>query len=678
MRIIAAVLLAFLLVFGTVAFEGINGGSDACDTCHWYADGSTVSQERSLGALREDIPDDQKVTVTGAAPDSWDWRNVGGTNYVTSVKNQAGCGSCVAFGTIGAFEAVIKVNGGPMTDLSEAHLFFCGGGSCDDGWYLSSALNYLETSGAPDEGCFPYQDYQMPCSDTCSDWQTRAKQIDGWGWVGGRDSIKNALVNYGPLVAQFSVYQDFFDYPDEGIWSDNIYSHKYGSLAGGHAITIVGYDNNPGGPGYWICKNSWGSAWGINGYFKMEYGECGIEDNVAYLDYHLEGNFPPDRPSRPAGPSLGDPGITYNYTTSTTDREGQQVQYQFSWDDGTITGWTSLQPSGQSITSSHTWDRVGTYHVMVRARDENGSVSGWSSSRKVYIGVQPNAPPLPPPTPSGPARGEPLTSYQFSVVTTDPDDDNIYYGWDWNGDGTADEWMGSYPSGQSITTAHTWTSGGVYTVQVKAKDVRGATSRWSDPLVVAIPPNQGPVQPSINGPTTGNTGENLKYEASTTDPERDTLYYLFDWGDGTQSGWLGPFPSGQAIHASHVWREQKSYEIKVKAKDDKGKESEWSDPLPVSVPLSFASIQEGYLHLWGKPIVPVGETILIGDTPLSVSASATPVSFWFDGHLQQTVATAPYTWSLDSPAFGWHTISVTPDDHPVSKGKTISVWFINA
>jgi len=675
MRIIAAVLLAFVLVFSTAAFGAIDASYDA-GSYHWHDD-TDAAQQRTLGARHEIIPEDQKVTVSGTAPGEWDWRDYG---VVTSVKNQGGCGSCVAFGTIGAFESVIKVNGGPSTDLSEAHLFFCSGGECDDGMYTSTALNYLESSGTPDEGCFPYHDHQMPCSDTCSDWQDRAKKTDGWSWVSGRDSIKNALVNYGPLVSSFEIFSDFYyDYPDEGTWSDNIYYHKYGGSVGWHCITVVGYNDNPGGPGYWICKNSWGSGWGLNGYFKIKYGECSLEDNMAYIEYHLEGNFPPNRPSRPAGSTEGDPGVTYNYSTSTTDPEGQQVQYQFSWGEGSTSSWTALQPPGEQVTLSHIWDDAGTYHVMARARDENGSISGWSSSRKVYIGVQPNTPPRTPPSPSGPQRGEPLTSYEFSVATTDPDEDNIYYGWDWNGDKTVDTWMGSYPSGQRITTTYMWSSGGVYSVHVKAKDIRGATSQWSDPLIVSIPPNREPAQPSIDGPTTGNTGENLQYEASATDPDNDQLYYLFDWGDGTQSGWLGPFPSGDTVQASHVWRAQQTYEIKVKAKDDNGRESEWSDPLSVSVPLSFTTIEEGYLHLWGRPVVPVGRTVLIGDTPLSVNAGgASSVTFWLDGEIQQTSTAPSHVWHLAGSFFGQHTIAVTSGTHPADTGHTLTVWLINA
>ncbi|MCD6108537.1 MAG: hypothetical protein J7J89_03585, partial [Thermoplasmata archaeon] len=60
-----------------------------------------------------------------------------------------------------------------------------------------------------------------------------------------------------------------------------------------------------------------------------------------------------------------------------------------------------------------------------------------------------------------------------------------------------------------------------------------------------------------------------------------------DWGDGTNSGWLGPYNSGETVEASHSWSEKGEYSIKVKAKDINGLESEWSDPLVISMPLSI-------------------------------------------------------------------------------------------
>jgi hypothetical protein len=89
------------------------------------------------------------------------------------------------------------------------------------------------------------------------------------------------------------------------------------------------------------------------------------------------------------------------------------------------------------------------------------------------------------------------------------------------------------------------------------------------------------------GPTSGKTGEEYTYSSSTTDSNGDEIYYLFDWGDGADSGWLGPFVSGEPCEANYIWGKRGSYEIKVKAKDINGMMSEWSDPLPVSMPKTY-------------------------------------------------------------------------------------------
>ena len=88
------------------------------------------------------------------------------------------------------------------------------------------------------------------------------------------------------------------------------------------------------------------------------------------------------------------------------------------------------------------------------------------------------------------------------------------------------------------------------------------------------------------GPLNGKVGEEYTYISLTTDPQGDDIYYLFDWDDGTDSGWLGPYPSGNTAEASHTWTSQDTYNIKVKAKDTNGYESDWSDPLPITMPRS--------------------------------------------------------------------------------------------
>jgi len=96
-------------------------------------------------------------------------------------------------------------------------------------------------------------------------------------------------------------------------------------------------------------------------------------------------------------------------------------------------------------------------------------------------------------------------------------------------------------------------------------------------------PNK-PERPS--GVTSGKAGVEYTYETTAIDTDGDQIYYWFDWDDGSNSGWIGLYDSGQIVAASHEWTSQGSYQIKVKAKDVNGAESHWSDPLSISMPKS--------------------------------------------------------------------------------------------
>jgi len=102
--------------------------------------------------------------------------------------------------------------------------------------------------------------------------------------------------------------------------------------------------------------------------------------------------------------------------------------------------------------------------------------------------------------------------------------------------------------------------------------------------------NAEPEKPDApNGPLSGKVGEYYDYTVSTVDADGDMLYYLFDWGDGTENDWVGPYNSDEVCTVSHSWPERGEFEIKVKAKDEYGLESEWADPISVSMPKNKAA-----------------------------------------------------------------------------------------
>ena len=97
-----------------------------------------------------------------------------------------------------------------------------------------------------------------------------------------------------------------------------------------------------------------------------------------------------------------------------------------------------------------------------------------------------STPPETPEKPEGPKQGAPEETYSYSSTTEDPDEDQIYYMWDW-GNGNYSSWLGPYDSGETCTESYSWNEKGTYSVRVKAKDIYGKESDWSDPLEVIMP-----------------------------------------------------------------------------------------------------------------------------------------------------------------------------------------------
>ena len=109
---------------------------------------------------------------------------------------------------------------------------------------------------------------------------------------------------------------------------------------------------------------------------------------------------------------------------------------------------------------------------------------------------------------------------------------------------------------------------------------------YSEFWLIKLGTNQPPNKPSKpSGQINGKVGTSYTYSSTTTDPDGNQIYYWFDWGDTTNSGWVGPYASGATGSASHTWTSQGNYNVKVKAKDDPhAAESIWSDPLTVTMP----------------------------------------------------------------------------------------------
>lgn len=206
-------------------------------------------------------------------PATWDWTNVGGKNYVSSIKDQGSCGSCWAFAAVGALESLRKIKGYTgcgLENLSEQFVVSCckANSGCDGGNPPKTA-NCLRDTGTVDESCFAYCACDTACDNRCSDWASRIRKIDSWSYsctaprVPTLSELKQAVYQ-APTWTTLMVYADFCYY------KSGIYRKILGPYLGGHAVLLVGYDDNNK---CFKCKNSWGSSWGESGYFRIAYSQ---------------------------------------------------------------------------------------------------------------------------------------------------------------------------------------------------------------------------------------------------------------------------------------------------------------------------------------------------------------------------------------------------------------------
>ena len=122
------------------------------------------------------------------------------------------------------------------------------------------------------------------------------------------------------------------------------------------------------------------------------------------------------------------------------------------------------------------------------------------------------------------------------------------------------------------------------------------------PYIATIPIDGEDTAPDIparpSGRSWGLINRTYVFTSSTTDPEDDLIFYMWDWGDGTFSDWFGPFESDETINTNHTWIEKGTYSVRVKAKDLYRVESDWSEPLNIKMPkntgilLSFFDLLE--------------------------------------------------------------------------------------
>lgn len=225
-----------------------------------------------------DIP--EYVSLQGSVPTDFDARTEW-PDCVHEVRDQQSCGSCWAFGASEALSDrfCVASQGKVNVVLSPEDMVSCDTRNMGcDGGNLLFAWNYLQKTGIVSDSCYPYtagSGSAPKCNtSTCADG-AKPKKYKCKDRVHPKSvsDIKKELATNGPMEGAFTVYEDFFSY------KSGVYQYTTGDMAGGHAIKVLGYGTE-NGLDYWLCANSWGSTWGMDGFFKIKQGDCGIDDSM--------------------------------------------------------------------------------------------------------------------------------------------------------------------------------------------------------------------------------------------------------------------------------------------------------------------------------------------------------------------------------------------------------------
>jgi hypothetical protein len=236
-----------------------------------------------------------------------------------------------------------------------------------------------------------------------------------------------------------------------------------------HVVMIVGWQDDSRVPsgGYWICKNSWGTDWGYNGFFNLAYG-CLNADNsmIVWADYDPESyTWPPIANAGTVYTGSINENIMFNASQSISI-EGTITSYFWDFGDGT---------SSTEKTPTHNYQQKGEYIVTLNVTDSKG-IQGTDTT---YARIQDitNHPPNQP-TINGPVSGVAGDKLIFTISATDPNSDHLYYFIDWGDNTEIYSDQTSYKSGEEIQATHKWPQHGQYTMKVKAQDCYGAESDW--------------------------------------------------------------------------------------------------------------------------------------------------------------------------------------------------------
>merc|ERR1712025_110386 len=236
---------------------------------------------------------------TAASVDWTSTANPRSTVACTAIKDQASCGSCWSFGTTATFEGAYclagKADCTSWTGASEQQLVSCGGkGSdadignyydmgCNGGWIDNGLYYILQQGSISSEADYPYVSGNGRVPSCAIPSGTPLDTISNCGATvkNSEQDLTDAISQIGPIGVAIDASGAVFQLYKSGVYKSNTCS----SSRINHAVTAVGFGNDSDGGDYYKVRNSWGTAWGNQGYILMarNYGNmCAIASTPAY------------------------------------------------------------------------------------------------------------------------------------------------------------------------------------------------------------------------------------------------------------------------------------------------------------------------------------------------------------------------------------------------------------
>jgi len=257
--------------------------------------------------------------------------------------------------------------------------------------------------------------------------------------------------------------------------------------------------------------------------------------------------------------------VSFNGSTS-EDQDGEVVQYQFNFGDGTTTGWMNTS------MAVHIYNTPGNFSAKLKVKDNLGGVSDWSSMVTVWVKDRSGNE-----APTAYLERRPTTAKVNETVTfnasgsSDPDGSVYRYFFDF-GDGTGSGWT------YDPVATHSYDEPGYFTTKVKVEDDQEAVSDWSKPRGVDVLGNELPSPYLFSRPHYVAVGQEVTFNASASvDKDGHVVQFFFDFGDGTISGW-----TRQSV-MTHTYDVPGNYTVNLWVRDDKGDVSKGSSRTTITV-----------------------------------------------------------------------------------------------